>query len=99
MWLEAADTNTAQTLGLCSAVPFRIADIEIELQVHVVKMAPFQLLLGRPFFAATECETKDFASGHQQITITDPNNPLIRRTIATKMKRTSDPMESPEAGF
>ena len=87
IWLEAADSGKSETLGLVNNLRFNIAGIDVELQVHVVRVAPFEVLLGRPFFAATECETKDFANGDQHITITDPNDSQVRRKVATKFKR------------
>ncbi|KAL5526227.1 hypothetical protein ACEPAG_7566 [Sanghuangporus baumii] len=61
--IEMADMAKSATIGLIPNAKFTIAGIELSLQVHVVRQAPFQALLGCPFFAITECETKDYTSG------------------------------------
>lgn len=86
MSLEAANTGQVQTMGVIKGVKFRIAGINLSLHAHVVQNCPFEILLGRPFFALTECETKDFKSGDQHITITDPDDESQRRKIATSVR-------------
>ena len=39
---------------------------------NVMNNAPFNVLLGRPFFQAGRCRTTNFANGEQHITLTDP---------------------------
>jgi hypothetical protein len=34
---------------------------------------PYNILFGCPFYALTECITKYFANGDQNLTVTDPN--------------------------
>ncbi|EJC97576.1 uncharacterized protein FOMMEDRAFT_43675, partial [Fomitiporia mediterranea MF3/22] len=71
--LETADSGQAPTLGAVENVKINIAGVDIALQAQVVRQAPFEALLGRPFFAITECETKDFINGDQSITLSDPS--------------------------
>ena len=86
MTLETADTAKSSTLGLIPNAKFTIANVDIILQVQVVRQAPFQVLLGRPFFAVTECATKDFVSGDQHITLTDPTNRSRQCKVATGIR-------------
>ncbi|KAL5522430.1 hypothetical protein ACEPAG_8446 [Sanghuangporus baumii] len=78
-----ADTAKSATIGLISNAKFTIAGIDLSLQVHVVRQAPFQALLGRSFFAVTECKTKDCTSGDQHIMLSDPNNRNHHSKVAT----------------
>ena len=86
MTLETANTAKSATLGLIPNTKFTIAAIDVMLQVQVVRQAPFQVLLGRPFFAVTECETKDFVSGDQHITLTDPHDKSRQCKVATGIR-------------
>ncbi|KIM64384.1 hypothetical protein SCLCIDRAFT_65164, partial [Scleroderma citrinum Foug A] len=44
------------------------------LQIHVVGDAPFDILLGQPFFALASCIMRDQMSSDQSVTLTDPNS-------------------------
>ena len=85
--LESANTGVDKTLGLVEGAAFCIAGIQVSLPVQVVKTAPFQALLGRPFFAVTECETKDFEDGEQHITLTDPRDRDRQCKVATGIRK------------
>ncbi|KAJ7467045.1 hypothetical protein FB451DRAFT_946042, partial [Mycena latifolia] len=71
--MESADSNQSTTAGVIKNLKFSIGDIDILLQVHVVDGAPFDILMGRPFFRFTECHTRDRADGTQELTLTCPN--------------------------
>jgi hypothetical protein len=71
--MEAANSTITETHGRLRNVRFTFDDIDIYLQVQVMLNAPYDILLGRPFYALTECITKDFANGDQHLTVTDPN--------------------------
>lgn len=94
MTLESADTGKSPTLGVVQNARLRIAGVVVMLQIHVVRNAPFEILLGRPFFAVTECETKDFENGDQYITLTDPMNCSRRCQIATGIRTVDVPTDS-----
>jgi hypothetical protein len=85
MVMEAANDTRSTTLGLLQDLKFAFGPVEICLQVQVVEKAPFEVLLGRPFFALTACFTKDFQTGDQHITITDPNTRQVV-TIPTQAR-------------
>lgn len=96
MTLEAADAGKSSTLGRIRDARFRVAGVDLKLQVQVVSVAPFEVLLGRPFFALTKCETKDFLSGDQHITITDPRDRNRRSKVSTGIRAF---WRAPESGF
>ncbi|KAI6044152.1 hypothetical protein EDC04DRAFT_2561820, partial [Pisolithus marmoratus] len=48
--------------------------IEAHLQIQVVDRAPFDLLLGCPFFCLLSSILRDFPDGEQSLEIRDPNS-------------------------
>ena len=72
--LEAANKSKEDTLGVVENARLKIGGIEFRLQIHVVGDAPFDILLGRPFFALASCVTRDQMSGDQSVALTDPNS-------------------------
>ena len=83
--LQAADSTFSKTLGLVSNLCIRVADIDFTVHAHVVDKAPFEFLIGRPFYAATSCTTNDFSSGEQHLTLTDLNSGDCK-TISTSAR-------------
>jgi hypothetical protein len=78
--MEAANSTITKTHGCLRNIHFTF---DIYLQVQVMLDAPYDILLGHPFYALTECITKDFANGDQHLTVTDPNTQQCI-TIPTK---------------
>ena len=83
--MQSANSQSNQTHGVVSDLKFTIQGIDLPLHVHVVEGAPFDLLIGRPFFRFTRCQTTDNIDGTQEITITCPTTGR-RVTIPTQMK-------------
>ncbi|KAJ6592940.1 hypothetical protein B0H19DRAFT_917727 [Mycena capillaripes] len=83
--MQSANSQSNPTVGVIQDLKFNIHGIELPLQVHVVQGAPFDLLIGRPFFRFTSCLTTDNPDGSQEITITCPNTGK-RVTIPTRKK-------------
>ena len=73
MLMETATTAKDPTMGRLANVRFNFHGLEVMLQVQVVRNAPCEVLLGRPFFTLTSCITRDFMDGNQHITLADPN--------------------------
>jgi hypothetical protein len=84
--MEAANSTVTETHGCLRNICFTFDDIDIYLQVQVMPNAPYDILLGRPFYALMECITKDFANGDQHLTVTDPNTRQCV-TIPTKERK------------
>ncbi|CDO78131.1 hypothetical protein BN946_scf184860.g3 [Trametes cinnabarina] len=85
--MVSANGEVDSSLGLVRNVPFKVADIVLYLQVHVIRNAAYDLLLGRPFDVLTKSVVKNFNNEDQTITISCPNTGQVA-TIPT-IKRTS----------
>ena len=55
MTMESANAGTVKTLGLIENHPVRLGPITFYLQIQVIENAPFEVLLGRPFFNVLSC--------------------------------------------
>lgn len=84
--MESANSQHDTTTGLIEDLKFNIGGLEIYLKVHVVENAPFEILMGRPFFRLTGCITKDYTTGDQDLTLTCPNTGRII-TVPTFVKQ------------
>ena len=83
--MQSANSQSNATAGVISNFKIGIGGLDLRFQVHVVQGAPFDLLLGRPFFRFTSCTTTDNTDGSQEITLTCPNTGK-RVTIPTRRK-------------
>jgi hypothetical protein len=72
--MESADAGTTITLGLVENHPVQIGPITVYLQIQVVEIAPFEVLLGRPFFDVTSCSEVSTSGGRHEIRLRDPKN-------------------------
>ncbi|KAF7328559.1 hypothetical protein MVEN_02543600 [Mycena venus] len=72
--MQSSNGSITPSLGLARNVPFRIGDITLYLQVHVVRNTAYDVLLGRPFDVLTQSIVRNFANEDQTITICDPNS-------------------------
>ena len=82
-------------------VSMTIGDLELSVYVHIVEEAPFEVLLGRPFFVLTTCETKDTEDGGQVLRITDPwegRSALVPTRDRVKVRNT-ERTAGPKLGF
>ncbi|EED82441.1 predicted protein [Postia placenta Mad-698-R] len=71
--MQSANGEVDRSLGLIRNVPFRIGEIVLYLQAHVIRNAVYDILLGRPFDVLTQSVVKNFADENQTITILCPN--------------------------
>jgi hypothetical protein len=72
MPMESANASTTMTLGLIENHPVQLGPVVIHLQIQVVEDAPFEVLLGRPFFDVTSCSEISRLGGNHEIHIKDP---------------------------
>ena len=63
-------------------VPFKIGEITVYLQVHILRQPAYDILLGRPFDVLTESVVCNYSDENQTITILDPNTSR-RATVPT----------------
>lgn len=96
MVMQSANRSRDLTMGMIENFPVRIGEVQVFLQIHVVKDAPFQVLLGRPFFDVTSCSEISRSGGHHQIHLRDPvsGNPY---TFPTEPRLTT-PLLPPKKG-
>ena len=52
--LQSANGSLSRTCGLAKNVPFTLGDVTVLLQAHVMDVALYKILLGRPFDTITE---------------------------------------------
>ncbi|KAJ3871006.1 hypothetical protein F5051DRAFT_446789 [Lentinula edodes] len=71
--LQSANGNTDWSLGLAKDVPFCFGDVIAFLQVQVVDSPAYDFILGQPFEILMQASYKNFLSGDQHLTLTDPN--------------------------
>ncbi|KZT05320.1 uncharacterized protein LAESUDRAFT_656391 [Laetiporus sulphureus 93-53] len=69
--LKTTNTVVTKTIRKLPCMHLHFGMVIITVQVQVVQHAPFKILLRQPFFATSACETHNFASREQQITITN----------------------------
>jgi hypothetical protein len=72
MSMESANSGTTHTLGVVENHPVRIGPITVHLQIQVISDAPFEVLLGRPFFDVANCAEVSRQGGDHVIYVRDP---------------------------
>lgn len=107
--MQSANGQVEKTLGLAKDVAFRFGDIIVYLQVHILRQAPYQVLLGRPFDVVTASTVQTQRDGSQEITIKDPRGneritiPTLARGAIKQIKSVrsteTDIEESPGQDF
>ncbi|KAF7317593.1 hypothetical protein MKEN_00846400 [Mycena kentingensis (nom. inval.)] len=90
--MQSANGAVNPSLGLARSVPFRIGNITLYLQVHVVRNPAYDILLGRPLDILTESVVHNYTNGDQTITLHDPNTGAVSTvpTIPRGSARPSD---------
>ena len=72
--MQSANGTVDKSLSLARNVPFRIGNLTIYMQVHIIRAPAYNILFGRPFDILTESVICNFANEDQTITVTDPNS-------------------------
>jgi hypothetical protein len=96
MIMESANMTKDETMGLLQDLKLVIGGYEFYVQVQVVENAPYDLLLGLPFYTLTEANLKHFANGNADLTLKDPNTGAII-TLPTRERIIEK--ENREVGF
>ena len=73
IYMQSANRTLEKSVGLAKNVPFKLGDITVYLQVHIIRGPAYKVLLGRPFEILTECQINNHRDESQTITLTDPN--------------------------
>ena len=80
--MQSANGQVNPSLGLAHNVPFQFANVTIYLQVHIIREAAYDVLLGRPFDDITRSIISNRKGGQQTITLHCPNSKIVA-TIPT----------------
>ena len=72
--MEGTNGATSWTVGCAEYLPMQVAGIEFQLHAHVLKEAPFRILLGHPFEHALLSSLEDKPGGGTNLVICDPQN-------------------------
>jgi hypothetical protein len=73
--MEAASGTISWTLGCAENLPLTVGSISCLVHAHVVKRAPFRLLLGRLFHHLLLCHLEEHANGRVDVSLSDPASP------------------------
>ena len=93
--MQSANGTTDRSLGLARNVPFRIGDLVFYLQVHVIREAAYDILLGRPIDVLGASVVRNYRNEDQTVELHDPNSDL-RVTVPTFPRgRAFQPSQSP----
>lgn len=71
--MQSANGGVDRSLGLARNIPFAIGDMVFYLQVHVIREAAYDILLGRPFDILASTVVRNYKNEDQTITLTCPN--------------------------
>jgi hypothetical protein len=71
--MQSANGEVDRSLGLARNVPFTVGDMTFYLQVHVIRQAAYDILLGRPFDVVASSVVRNFENEDQTITLHCPN--------------------------
>jgi len=71
--MESVNMTCDSTLGVIENVPLDVGAGPMYFQVQLTARTNFNILLGRPFFKLTSCQTFHLPNGEQDILLTDPN--------------------------
>jgi hypothetical protein len=83
--MQSANGTEERTLGLVTNLPFDFDDLRVYLHAHVVRDAPYDILLGRPFDILLQTQLDNRGNEDQYITLKDPNGSKTH-TYATEPK-------------
>src|SRR6201992_1362182 len=101
MSMESANATTTMTLGVLENHPVQLGPITVYLQIQVVNEAPFEVLLGRPFFDITSCAEVSRSGGNHEIHVKDPSTgiPYVFATQPRLRKTSRDHPENSKSHF
>ena len=73
MVMESANKTKDETMSLLQDLKINIGGYNFYLQVQVVREAPYEMLLGMPFYTLTSADHKHFENGDSRLTLLNPN--------------------------
>jgi len=91
--MQSANGTEDLSLSLACNIPFRIGNITLYMQVHVIQEPAYDILFGHPFDVLTESVVRNFWNEDQTVTLHDPN--LGRTATVPTLPRGSPHFASP----
>ena len=73
IYMQSANGSLEKSVGLAKNVGFTFGDLTFYLQVHIIRGAAYDILLGRPFEILAESQVQNHSDGTQTMTLRDPN--------------------------
>ncbi|KAI0739811.1 hypothetical protein C8Q80DRAFT_1079889, partial [Daedaleopsis nitida] len=74
-WMTSTSWDETMTLGLALNVPIELGGgIVVYVQMHVVRDAPYEILLGRPFSLVMSLKSTSAIDGQETVTVACPNS-------------------------
>jgi hypothetical protein len=70
--MQAANEEVQRTLGVARNVQFKFGGVTLYLQIHILRAAPYDVLLGRPFEILAETIVASKRNGDVNVTLSDP---------------------------
>ncbi|KAF7797723.1 hypothetical protein EIP86_008923 [Pleurotus ostreatoroseus] len=96
--MQSANGQLNQSLGIASNVPFEFDGIVLYFQVHIIREAAYDVLLGRPFDEVAKSIVTTLPGGKQTVTIQCPNTHQII-TLPTYARGASPLAQGTASGF
>ncbi|KAF8810507.1 hypothetical protein BYT27DRAFT_7220648 [Phlegmacium glaucopus] len=90
--MESANLTKDKTMGLIKNLKLTIGGYDFYVQAQVVKDAPYEVLLGRPFFTLTQASHQHYSNGDSRLTVLDPNTQELI-TIPTRPQTRKNVMQ------
>ena len=84
--MEGANSSTSRMLGCAEDLEMQIGDVSFTVHAHVVRAAPFRLLLGRPFHHLLLCRLEDHPD-RVNVSIRDPADPSRSITVPSRARQ------------
>lgn len=97
--MQSANGSVDSSLGLARNVPFRIGELTVYLQVHVIREAAYDILIGRPLDVLTESVVRTYNNEDTTLELHCPNSGI---SVTVPMHRRGKPrfyMPDKEQGF
>ncbi|KAF8800910.1 hypothetical protein BYT27DRAFT_7116368 [Phlegmacium glaucopus] len=84
--MESANLTQDKTLGLIKDLKLIIGGYDFYVQAQVVREAPYEVLLGRPFFTLTQASHQHYSNRDSRLRVLDPNTQELI-TIPTRPRK------------
>ena len=91
MTMESADGSVSYTKGKLKKLPITIGSLTWVVEAQVVAQSPAPMLLGMPFWAATQCRKEVDRNGYMKLTLTLQGKHSETITVSTTPRGSPEP--------